>query len=170
MKKTVSLFIMLLFSASAFFAQQNSDYLLLVVGEEAAKYVDKDGKTVIPEGKYMMCFTDTFRTKALVLHKKEGFVAIDRKENIVYKVFTYDNYPDEPAEGLFRIVQDGKIGYADINTLDIVIKPQFEAAYPFSDNGTAEVTYKVKNIKEGEYTRWESDSWFFIDKKGKKVK
>lgn len=169
MKTTISLFIMFFLCTSSLFAQQNNDYLLLVGDEEAQKYVDKDGKTVIPEGKYM-CFTDTFRTKALVLHQEEGFVAIDRNENIAYKVFTYDNYPDEASEGLFRIVQDGKIGYADISTLEIVIKPQFEAAYPFSDNGTAEVTFKVKKSKDGEYTRWESDSWFFIDKAGKKVK
>jgi len=145
------------------------EYLLHVAGENGSKYVDKNGKTVIPEGKYVMCFTDTFSTFAIVLHPEQGFIAIDRQEKTLYNVFQYDNGPDYPAEGLFRIEKDKKMGYADAKTGQILIAPQYAAAFPFQD-GKAEVTMSCKVIQDGENTMWDSDEWFTINTKGEKVK
>jgi hypothetical protein len=46
-------------------------------------YKNSKGEIAIPSGKYMFCFTDTFKTYAIVTIPKKGFVAIDRKENIL---------------------------------------------------------------------------------------
>lgn len=145
-----------------------SEYLLMVTdSSDASGYVDQKGKTIIPPGKYLRCFTDTFRTYAIVANDS-GLVVIDRKEKVLYQVFNFDNGPDEPSDSLFRIVVNNKIGYADIISGKIIIEPRFECAWPFEDS-VAQVSTDCKKISDGEHTSWESDHWFYIDKTGKKV-
>lgn len=89
--------------------------------------------------------------------------AIDRNENVLCNIFWYDNGPDYVSEGLFRIVVEEKIGYADATTGEIIIEPQFSCAYPF-ENGVAKVTYDCTTVQMDEHTIWNSNNWFFIDK------
>lgn len=134
-------------------------------------YVNQQGDTVIPLGKYRICWTDTIRTFGIVTDDRQGdpkLLAIDRKEQILYEVYFYDNGPDWPEDGLFRILRNGKIGYADEDGF-IRIPPQFACAFPFS-NGVAKVSLHCELIPDGEHTRMESDRWFFIDTEGKVVK
>jgi len=149
--------------------QSKKDYLLLINDSITNQYGyhDRSGKLVIPFGKYTMAFTDTFRTHAIVLKSGEGFVAIDRKEKILYHVYPFDNGPDYPVEGLYRIIENGKIGYADLKG-HIVIAPQFTCAYPF-ENGKARVSMHCTSHTEGEHSYWEGNEWYYIDKKGKKL-
>ncbi len=96
----------------------------------------------------------------------EKWVILDGQKAVVYEVFIFDNGPDYEADGLFRVVKNGKIGYADAKTYAIVIGPQFDCAYPF-ENGKAKVSNQCKTIKDGEYSVWESDVWQYVDKQGK---
>jgi Permuted papain-like amidase enzyme, YaeF/YiiX, C92 family len=125
------------------------------------------GNTIaIAPGKYEQCLTDTFRTHAIVMTRADHqWVVIDRKEAVQYAVFPFDNGPDYPSEGLFRIVKDGKIGYADAITYTIVIPPQYGCAYPF-ENGKAKVSRNCQTTQDGEHSTWTSDSWEYIDKTG----
>jgi len=150
--------------------KHSSDYLLKVcdVNFESCGYVNTQGDTIIPDGKYITCYTDTFRTYAIVTSAEKGIIAIDRKEHILYEVFPFENGPDYSSEGLFRIIVDHKIGYASANSGSVVIKPQYECAWPF-ENGLAKVSLSCKSNTEGENTTWVSDDWFYIDKTGKKV-
>lgn len=174
MKKTLLLF---LFLAGIFltqgFAQSNKkpDYFLVITDtiNDRYGYINQQGDTVIPLGKYDYCFTDTFRTYAIVHKTTGGYYAIDRKENTLYEVFNFDNGPDYAEEGLFRVIENGKIGYADAATGKVVIKPQYECAFPF-ENGAAKVSVKCKRTPEGEYVKWESEKWIYINKKGKVLK
>jgi hypothetical protein len=93
------------------------------------------------------------------------WVIMDSKKTVLYDVFIYDNGPDQPAEGLFRVVEDGRIGYADAGSFAIVIDPQFECAYPF-ENGKAKVSFKCKTVKDGEHSVWESETWQYVDRQG----
>ena len=129
-------------------------------------YVNQKGDTVIPIGKYQYCFLDTVTTYAMV-GDKSGFYAIDQRENRLYEVYWYDNGPDYIKDGLFRIKRNGMIGYANANG-EIVIEPQFDCANPF-ENGVARVTYDCERQKVGEHIKMKSDSWFYIDKKGKYI-
>ncbi len=94
------------------------------------------------------------------------WVIMDSKKTVLYDVFIYDNGPDYAAEGLIRVVKNGKIGYADAKTFVLVIEPQFDCAFPF-ENGKAKVSNQCKSVKVGEYSEWQSDNWKFVDKKGK---
>lgn len=62
----------------------------------------------------------------------------------------------EESNELFPVIQGGKWGYIDRNG-KIVIKPQFDAAYPFYD-GVAKVMTGI---------RFENEKWSYIDKSGK---
>ncbi|MEI7491590.1 MAG: WG repeat-containing protein [Bacteroidota bacterium] len=131
-------------------------------------YKNQKGEVVISPGKYPMVFTDTFRIYAIVVNPEIGLVAINRQEQVLYKVFPYDNGPDVISDGLFRIMEKGKIGYADSATGEVMIKPQFDCAMPF-DKGVAMVGIRCKTISEGEHFVWTSDNWFTIDRMGYKV-
>ena len=129
-------------------------------------YIDLKGDTTIPIGKYQF-YTDTFRTFAIAYKNECCFVGIDRKENILFEIYPFDNGPDYPKEGLFRIIENGKIGYAGLNG-KIVIRPQFDCALPFN-NGRAKVSVDCKTEKNGEHSHWVSEKWYYIDKKGQKT-
>ena len=131
-------------------------------------YHNQRGEIVIPPEKYEMCLTDTFRQYAMVLLEPNGFVVIDRQEKVQYNVFIFDNGPDYPSDGLFRIVQNGKIGYADAKTYSVVIPPQFDCAEPF-ENGKAKVSRNCQKTQDGEHVVWSSEQWLYIDKKGKET-
>ncbi len=74
--------------------------------------------------------------------------------------------PDYPAEGLIRVVKNGKIGFADAKTYALVIEPQFDCAFPF-ENGKAKVSKQCKTVKDGEYSVWESEAWQYVDRGGR---
>ena len=146
----------------------DNDYLLLVEDEEGCRYVNSEGKTIIESEKYLMCFTDTFKTYAIVLHQDKGFIAINRSVETLYNIFVYDNGPDYPEDGLFRIIKDEKIGYADFLTGEILIEPIYQAAYSF-ENGKAKVALVAEKIQDGEHYTWESKNWIFINKTGEEI-
>ncbi|HLO54704.1 MAG TPA: WG repeat-containing protein [Saprospiraceae bacterium] len=129
-------------------------------------FVDKRNDTIIPTGKYYATWTDTLKTFAIV-SKNSEMIGIDRNENLLFSVFFIDNGPDYVVEGLFRVMRNGKIGYANKQG-EIVIPCQFDCAYYF-ENGKAKVSNNCKRIKEGEYHRWISDDWYYIDKQGNRI-
>jgi hypothetical protein len=94
------------------------------------------------------------------------WVVMDASKTPLYDVFIYDNGPDYEAEGLIRVVRNGKIGYADAKTYVLVIEPQFDCAFPF-EGGKAKVSNQCKTVKDGEHSVWESDAWQYVDKQGK---
>jgi hypothetical protein len=130
-------------------------------------YVNQNGVEIVPVGKYLFCFEDTIRTFGAVMTKDKVCMGIDKNGKELYEIYFYDNGPDYLVDNRFRIIQNGKIGYA--NELgEIIIKPQFECADGF-ENGKARVTNDCESKQDGEYTSLESDSWFFINTKGEKL-
>lgn len=97
-----------------------------------------------------------------------GFVGIDtRRERVLFTIATVDNGPDYPSEGMFRITEKGKVGFADIRG-EIVVPPAFDAAMPFS-GGFAAVCEGCTSISDGEYTEFRGGKWGFIDASGKMI-
>jgi hypothetical protein len=146
------------------------DYLFKICNksdEAECGYVNSQDDTVIAVGKYEYCFTDTLKYMAIVLKRSGELVAIDRFDRELFEVMWYDNGPDYFSEGLIRIKKNGKIGFADEKG-KMVIEPLFECAFPF-ENGRARVALSCKTVQDGEHSRWESDSWFYIDKRGRKM-
>lgn len=138
--------------------------LFVVEKNEYYGYVNAEGDTVI-NCKYPLVFTDTISRIGFVANDEGNIECLDNKGNFLFYVYKYDNGPDYPREGCFRIVnKQGLIGFAD--TLgNIVISPKYKFAYPFSD-GRAKVTDMGKAITVGDsldnYEYWKSDKWYFI--------
>ena len=114
------LFFIGLFCLHTAFRQKKAGQDILIsftdTSNDTYGYKNLKGDIVISAGTYSFCFTDTFSTYAIVALPRKGFVAIDRKENILYTVFPFDNGPDYVKDGLFRIMKDDKIGYANATT------------------------------------------------------
>ena len=151
-------------------AQKDTDILIRVSDSTsgACGYRNGDGRIEIPLGKYSYCFSDTFGKYAIVIDSGKGIVGIDRQENVLYNVFVFDNGPDDPSSGLFRIKVADKIGYADAATGKVVVKPQFACAWPF-EHGLAKVALDCQTHYLGEHSTWVSDHWFYINKAGVRI-
>ncbi len=131
-------------------------------------YVNSSGDTVVAAGRYAYCYTDTIRNIGFVLDTNRVCLAIDNRGRELYQVYWFDNGPDYLSDGLFRMMRDSLIGYAD-SAGRIVIRPQYKCAGPFRQ-GRARVSYDCRLQKEGEHTLMQSTAWFFIDKKRNKLK
>jgi len=128
-------------------------------------YVTQKGDTIIPVGKYYYCYTDTIRSFGMVMENKTGkILGIDREGKELYEVFNYDNGPDYIQNGLFRIIKNGKIGYANAKG-KIIIKPRYDCADPFQ-NGMAKVSDSCQTEKDSENAIRKSQNWYYINKKG----
>ena len=133
-------------------------------------YLNEQGDTIIPYGKYKFCQTDTIRHIGFVYENRQNarIVCIDNQGKELFYVYKYDNGPDYIREGLFRIMdEDGWIGFAD-SLGNVVIKPQFKFATSF-ENGNAQATTSGDAINDGEHSFWKSDEWQLIDHKGDKM-
>ena len=132
-------------------------------------YLNSKRDTIIPIGKYYYCYTDTIRDFGMVIEKETGkIVGIDQNATELFEVYNYDNGPDYVESGLFRIIKNGKIGYANPKG-EIIIEPNFACAYPF-EGDFAKVSDNCDIEKYGEYTIWKSDNWYRITKEGKRAK
>lgn len=97
---------------------------------------------------------------------KEGWIAINRKGQLLYKPFLYDNGPDYEQEGLLRYVENGKMGFVNAAGKK-VIPAQFDFVYPF-EGGTARYCNGCRSVQMGEHRMMDEKSgiWGYVDKKG----
>lgn len=123
-----------------------------------------DSAWIIKNQAVIFMHPDSSKIHEIVYKEGKGFLAFDTAGAILFEIFSFDNGPDYPSEGYFRIVEDGKIGYAD-EMGNIRIKPQFKAALPFQ-NGMAAVCTSCSLIREGEHSIWEGGKWGFVDPNG----
>lgn len=136
--KKRSVFLLVL-SFSGMLAQgqsRNKDYLLPFektdsVGITLKGFKTPVGEIVIP-AKYINVYTDTLYHMAIVLAIDLGIVCIDRNDSILCRPFIFDNGPDYVLEGVFRIVENEKMGFADTDG-NIVIPPIFDFVSPFGE-------------------------------------
>jgi hypothetical protein len=119
---------------ACFAAAENQNYLVryseTVNGEEMEGYKTQDGQIVI-KAKYGIAIPDKMYGIAFVISDGQ-WVCIDRKENVILYPFIYDNGPDYIVEGLFRFVENNKIGFADSDA-NIIIPAEFDFADYFRE-------------------------------------
>ncbi len=135
-------------------------------------YVNSKGDTVIPVGRYVLCFSEKITTFGIVMTETDsGFewIGINRDGKRLYEVYPYDNGPDYMADGLFRILRNGKIGYAD-SSGRVVIKPRYACAEPFG-NGRARVAFQCnRRDADGDgHVTVDGADWFYIDRGGNRI-
>jgi hypothetical protein len=146
------------------------DYLLAYSdnssGEVLRGYKSQNGEIVI-KAKYTIA-PDTLSKMAIVLlvkDKKWEFLGIDQAENVLLKPYVFDNGPDYLQEGLFRFVENNKIGFANADGQKI-IPAKYDFATPF-ENGKAEFYIGGHSVTDGEHSTWEgSTKKGFLNKNG----
>jgi WG containing repeat len=138
------------------FGQKSQDYLVSYTdtssGRNLIGFKTIKGQIVI-NAKYSFVYTDTFYKMAVV---KADFkwLCINRNEKIILTPFIFDNGPDYVEEGLFRFVENNKIGFANLDG-DKIISAQFDFATPF-ENGLSKYTLggHREYEKGGEHWYW----------------
>ncbi len=153
--------------------QKNKDFLLSYTdstsGENLIGFKSRDGKIII-KAKFSFSYTDTLHSMAIVLKNGE-WLGIDRNEKIILRPFIYDNGPDYATEGLFRFVENKKMGFANLEGQKKILA-QFDFATPFED-GIAEYTLggHKEPDKNGEYWYWAGGyETGYINKLGQRFK
>ncbi len=91
----------------------------------------------------------------------KGLVVVDKKGDEVYQLYYFDNWPDEPQEGLYRFRKGNKIGFADEVTGKIVFDAIYDCAYPFK-GGKAKVGIGCETQTDGEHSWWTGGKWTTI--------
>ena len=171
MKINIIITILLVFISMNMYAQDNKLYIYYYPNFEAVDatlgYVDSSGKVIIPAGKYPYLFTDVFDKIAFVLLKdKKGVYAIDRSEKVLFQVCSFELGPDIISNGLFRIIENGKIGFANMNG-KIVVKHNWGFIFPFQENGLAIFCEKGNWIWiDKEHRKFSGGKWGAMDTKG----
>jgi hypothetical protein len=167
----VLLILIILLNNTLAYGQKN-DYWLSYMdtssGEELYGYKKMDG-TIAIKAKYKIQGTDTFYIIAFVFD--QGWKGIDRDEKTILIPFIYDNGPDYAEEGLFRFVENNKIGFADLNGKKVV-PAQYDFATPFSE-GLAGYTQggHLEYEKGGEHSWWTGGNEHgYINKAGMEFK
>lgn len=147
------------------------DYLVRIENEREdwdCGYVNSQGEMIVPMGKYDACFNDTiWYFGAVYDSERKAFIGINTKDEFLFEIFPFDNGPDYIVEGLFRIQEDGLIGFANEKG-EVVIPPKYQAANYFEE-GKAKVSYKANKTQHGEHWHWDAEEWFYIDKEGNTV-
>ena len=152
-----------------FIVYANSEAKEQQLGDKAG-FINQKGDTVIAIGTYLMTFSEKILNYGFV-HDGKNIIGIDSKGNRLFEVFWFDNGPDYVEEGYFRILRDGKIGFAD-TTGKVVISPQFDCVTHFYE-GKTKVGVNCRTVKKDEYDEYpitKADEWYFIDKKGNRIK
>lgn len=146
-------------------AQETTEWILQCDSTNLQRcgYITANGEVKIPTGKYTRCYSPIFKDIAIVQMDSTVY-GINKQEKILFEVFCENNNPDHPSEGVFRIVMNNKIGYANLKG-DILIPPQYDAALPFN-SGMAFINIGCETDHAQQSTFWKGGKWGAIDKKG----
>jgi len=127
----------------------------------------KDGIVKI-KPKYNWTDSKFLKYGAFVMSKEASFIAINQDDSVILIPYIFDNGPDYLSEGLFRFIENGKIGFAN-KQFKKIIPAKFDFVYPF-ENGYAIFNAGGKKAKfDEEHSYTSGGLWGLIDKKGKIV-
>lgn len=169
-KRHLATLIFTLYVMTSFGQKKTGNYLLAFKdnssGKELWGFKSTRGKVII-KPRYEVIVTDTmFKIAFVTLHYK--WVAINRKADILFTPYIFDNGPDYVQEGLFRFTENNKIGFANMQGQK-VIKATFDFVSTFN-SGLAAFNIGGHSKKvDDEHSSWQGGLWGFIDKSGKIV-
>lgn len=175
MKKLFLLTCSLFLAAAYGFAQEDDilEYQYDPVTDKGIGFANSKGEIVIPADRFGHVYESRLDKITFVLFNDgpKGIYAINRKGEPLFEVFCIDNGPDYVREGVFRILKDGKMGFANMDG-EVVIKPQFDFVWPFQECGYAIFCMGGKKVNCNtldNHWRWEGGKRGIINKEGKIV-
>jgi hypothetical protein len=136
-------------------------------GKQLWGYKSRNGVVVI-KPKYEMADTRIMRHAAFVVTTDFKIVVINQRDSVIMTPYIFDNGADYVRDGLFRFVENGKIGFAD-KRFKRVIPAQFDFANYFQGRLAAFNVGGKSVAFDDEHRVWSGGLWGFIDKHGKVV-
>ncbi len=156
--------------ANLTYGQTAKNYFILFIdsssGGELYGYKTIHGEIKIP-ARYGYSYTDTFSTMAIVykryvtidINGQYGeWIGIDTNENIILSPYIFDNGPDYVEDGLFRFIENGKIGFANLKG-EKIIPASFDFANPFSEGLTAYAIGGKRHYRKNDET---GENWYWV--------
>lgn len=171
LKYQLTIAFLLLLGKASFGQKEKKNYLLAYSdrssGQELWGFKTTSGQIAI-KPRYTYIFgTDTLYDMAMVVLNAE-WVAINKRDSIVLKPYIFDNGPDYLQDGLFRFVENNKIGFANSKGQKI-IPAQFDFASPFKEGlASFSIGGRMEKLNK-EHSTWTGGLWGFINKKGQVV-
>ncbi|MFL9485402.1 WG repeat-containing protein [Chitinophagaceae bacterium LWZ2-11] len=152
---TAAMMVVLLFSGILTFAQKQKKYLVSYTdsssGEELVGYKSRAGEIVI-KAQYGEGSGRLYKMALVRTVPDWKWLGIDKKGNIMLEAFIYDNGPDYVKEGLFRFVENDKMGFANLDG-DKIIPANYSFVTPF-ESGIAKYTMGGHKERDGEHWFW----------------
>ena len=140
MKKRLITLSIIILSTITCFAQEEEVliYQYDPIADKGIGFVNSKGEIVIPADRFAFVYESRLDKITLVLFKDgpKSIYAINRKGEPLFEVYCFDNGPDYVKEGLFRIIENNKMGFANMNG-EVVIKPQYDFVQPIQEGGYA---------------------------------
>ena len=124
------------------------------------EFLDEDTLVLYPKDFKALFFG---KSNLAPVYTKHGVFYVS-KTGKVKRTVNFDNGSDYFKEGLVRTISKGKYGFMN-DKLEIVIKPQFDFVYPFSD-GKARFCNGCKKKSDGEHSIMVGGKWGYVDKNG----
>lgn len=171
LKHHIATLVLMLSVTTSFGQKAKANYLIAFSdsssGQELWGFKTISGQIAIKPKYEHVLGTDTLYDFAFVTLNYK-WVAINKQDSIILTPYIFDNGPDYFENGLFRFVENNKIGFANSKGRKI-IPAQFDFASPFSEGLAAfSVGGKMEKWDE-EHSTWNGGLWGFINKKGQVV-
>ena len=126
-----------LFAQQQLYYFQDSRTMLLGVKDQSGKIIIPARGHVYYDVNLRTPITDSLINLLDVRHRRDSAAAYafgstyDRRGNFLFHPMAFDNGPDYFVEGLSRCVDNGKVGFVNLQGA-IVIQPQWDWASPFN--------------------------------------
>ena len=170
LKHHIATLIFLLTVVTSFAQEASPNYLLAFSdsssGKELWGFKTTSGHIAI-KPKYEILLSDTLYNIAFVTLKYK-WIAINKQDSIILAPYIFDNGPDYEQEGLFRFVENGKIGFANLKG-EKIIPAKLDFASPFSQGLAAFSVGGQMEKSDEEHSTWKGGLWGFINRKGQVV-
>ena len=158
----IALFLLLLLSGGASVRAQK---LILFEDGDKSGFKDARGKVVIP-ARFQIAGDFAKNNLAAVLDDW-GWCYINKKGAVVIRSpFIFDNGADYFEEGLVRIVENGKFGFADASGKTL-IAPQFDYAQSFRSGVAAVCIECYTKQADAEHSFVTGGRWGYINQRGR---
>jgi WG repeat protein len=127
-------------------------------------YRDASGREILP-ARYAVAMEFAPSGVAFVVDE-QGWACIDATGSVRLRPFVFDNGPDYPSEGVFRYVDNGRFGFADL-----ACRPTIPAAWEFAGPFAEQRAPVCRGCSEahGEHAMPRGGKWGFIDPQGHEV-
>jgi hypothetical protein len=172
LKHHIATLILMFLVMISFGQKANGNYLLAFrnssSGPELWGFKTTSGQIKIKPKYRHVLGTDNLFDMAFVMTLDSKWIAINKHDSVILVPYFFDNGPDYLEDGLFRFVENNRIGFANSKGQKI-IPAQFDFASPFSE-GLAAFNIGGKMEKwDQEHSTWNGGLWGFVNKRGQIV-